>query len=231
MYFPWVGLLEQVRLADYFVHYNDVQYVRGFFNRVQIRTSEGPKWMTVPLRNWHRGQRIDEVQIDEREDWRGRHYDILRQNYLKAPFLDEMLALVDRVFNTEAYSLADVSRASIVALAEYFGLGNETRFIESKTLNIDGSGSQRLRDIVNALNGNIYITGHGAKNYLDHKLFDHAGIEVRYIQYSLLSYPQVHGDFTPYVTGLDLVANCGKKGVHFIQSDTTSWKEFINGSN
>ncbi|MCA9907942.1 MAG: WbqC family protein, partial [Anaerolineae bacterium] len=59
MYFPWAGLLEQIRLADTFVHYDDVQHTRGFYNRVQIKTGNGVRWITVPLRDWHQGQRID----------------------------------------------------------------------------------------------------------------------------------------------------------------------------
>ena len=37
MYFPRVGMLEQIRLADHFVYYDDVQFSRGgFSNRVQL---------------------------------------------------------------------------------------------------------------------------------------------------------------------------------------------------
>jgi WbqC-like protein len=229
MYFPWVGLLEQIRLADQFVHYDDVQYTRGFYNRVQIKTPTGPKWLTIPLRDWHRGQHIDEVQVDEREDWRSRHRETLRQNYLKAPFLQEMLKIVDEVFNKQVVTLADISRSSILALAKYFSLETETKFLASDKLVANGSSSQRLRDIVLCLNGDVYITGHGARNYLDHKMFGDAGIEVRYMQYLRSPYPQQHGDFTPYVTGLDLVANCGKNGVLFIQSETLNWKVFLDG--
>ena len=47
MLFPWVGLLEQMRLADVFVHYDDVQFSKGsFVNRVQVKTPDGVRWMT-----------------------------------------------------------------------------------------------------------------------------------------------------------------------------------------
>ena len=29
MYFPWVGMLEQIRLADVFVFYDDVQFSKA----------------------------------------------------------------------------------------------------------------------------------------------------------------------------------------------------------
>lgn len=227
MYFPWVGLLEQIRLADVFVHYDDVQYSKGSFsNRVQVKGVNGVNWMTLPLRDYHLGQRIDEVMLDDRTDWRGKHREILRQAYLKAPFRDEMLALVDRVFTQAAATVADISRQSMLALAAYFGLDRPT-FVCSTSLPVPGSSSERVCEIVSHLEGTVYITGHGARNYLNHALFEEKGISVEYMQYERTPYPQLNGDFTPYVTALDLVANCGVGGARMIHSGTIGWKEFI----
>ncbi len=231
MYFPWVGLLEQLRLADTFVHYDDVQFARGFYNRVQIKTQHGAQWITVPLRDRRRGQLIDEVMIDDRVDWRTHHVTVLKQAYAKAPFCKEMLDVVDAAFSQSAESLADVARHSIVALAEYFGLDSDTRFVRSRELGVSGGSSQRLRDLCVVLDAHIYITGHGARNYLDHQIFEDKGIEVRYMKYDCVPYPQLHRDFNPYVTGLDLVANCGKEGRNVIRSGAINWKTFTNGSN
>lgn len=231
MYFPWVGMLEQIRLANVFVHFDDVQFARGFYNRVQVKASQGAQWVTVPLRDHHRGQHIDQVMVDDRIDWRSQHRDILRQAYLKSPFCGDMLDLVDQVFAMPATTLADVSRASLMALADYFGLVGKRSVVDSKLLGIGGASSQRLVDIVHAVQSNIYITGHGARNYLDHQLFEQNGIEVQYMRYRCVPYPQLHGDFTPYVTALDLVANCGRDGVRVIQSETINWKEFMRVSN
>jgi WbqC-like protein len=229
MYFPWVGLLEQVRLADCFVHYDDVQFARGFFNRVQIKTENGIRWMTVPLRDRHRDQKIDEITVDNRGDWRQQHRDVLRQAYREAPFRNDLLALIDAVFDKPLVTLADVSRASTLQLAEYFDLTGARSFVNSRDLNIGGSSSQRLLDIVVCLEGDTYITGHGARNYLDHDLFERAGVTVHYMKYECVQYPQLHGPFTPYVSGLDLVANCGKNGKAVIKSSSIDWRAFTRG--
>lgn len=225
MYFPWVGLLEQVRLADVFVHYDDVQFARGFFNRVQVKTPNGPAWMTVPLRDWQRGQAIDRILIDESVDWRMKHRKMLQHAYQKAPFRDDMLSLIDSVFAREVTNLAELARHSVYALANYFDLPAPA-FMQSRDMGVDGSSSARLRDIVLALHGDVYVTGHGARNYLDHELFERDGIAVRYMNYRCSAYPQLHGEFTPYVTALDLVANCGRAGAAMICSETVDWKEF-----
>ena len=231
MYFPWVGLLEQVSLAEIFIHYDDVQYARGFYNRVQVKTANGSKWITVPLSNHHRGQRIDEVLIDNQTDWRGKHKDILKQAYMKAPFRDEMLALVDEVFSKSGTTLSEVSRESILALVRYFKLDTKVRFMSSSDMRLPGSSSQRLHDLCVAVAADVYVTGHGARNYLDHDLFERSGIKVEYMKYNMIPYPQLHGDFTPYVSALDLVANCGEEGASVIKSNSIHWKDFLNEPN
>jgi hypothetical protein len=75
-----------------------------------------------------------------------------------------------------------------------------------------------------------YITGHGAKNYLEHELFERNGIDVEYMDYQCVAYPQLHGEFIPYVTGLDVIANCGRSGAKFISPLTKNWRKFINES-
>ena len=231
MYFPWVGLFEQIRLADIFIHYDDVQYARGFYNRVQIKTAKGSKWLSVPLRGQHRGQRINEVLVDDRIDWRTQHRDILKQAYLKAPYRDEMLALVDGVFSKSAKTLSDASRESILALARYFKLDTNVQFMSSSDMDIPGSSSQRLHDLCVAVAADVYVTGHGARNYLDHELFERSGITVEYMKYKMIPYPQFHGDFTPYVSALDLVANCGQDGARVITSNAVYWKDLLNEPN
>ena len=226
MYFPWVGLLEQIRLADIFVFYDDVQFARGFFNRVQIKTAHGTQWITVPRVGKSRDLKINEVRLDNGVDWRAAHRAALKHAYAKARYRDEMLAILDSALSEPAQTLADIGRNSTVKLAEYFGLLEGRRFLLSSELGIGGAASQRLFDIVKALGGSVYITGHGARRYLDHDLFERNGIAVEYMKYEMQPYPQLYGAFTPFVSSLDLAANCGREGAALIASGTTGWRDF-----
>lgn len=227
MFFPWVGLLEQVRKADVFVHLDDAQFSKGSFtNRVQIRTASGARWLTAPV-SVKLGQRIDEVVTEDRNDWRASHVTLLEQAYDGAPNRDAMLAMVRDVYRVESPRIADISILSTEVLSDYFGLGPRAKFIRSSTLRIGGSSSARVLSIVQEVGCDVYITGHGARNYLDHELFERNGIEVRYMQYLRKPYPQVHGAFDPHVSALDLVANVGAQGREFICSETVPWQEFL----
>jgi hypothetical protein len=229
MLFPWVGMLEQVRQADVFVHYDDVQFSKGsFVNRVQIKTAEGTNWMTVPLRDVHVGQRIADVRIAPAEKWVSRHLALLARSFKGAPYSDDAIALARGVYAAGHTRLGDLARASLMAQVTYFGLDAGRRFVDVQLLGIEGAGSQRVLDVVRRLGGTSYITGHGAARYLDHRLFDAAGIQVEYMDYRCLPYPQGNGAFTPYVSGLDLVAHCGRDGLRNIASQTLPWREFVH---
>lgn len=228
MFFPWVGLFEQIRLADVYVHYGDVQFSKGsFVNRVQIKTAQGIKWLTVPLQNVSLGQIIDDVEINHGIDWRNQHLGQLKQAYSKAPFLKQMLSIVHEVYDQPLDTIGALSRRSIEVCCKYYGLDVGRKFIEVQEMGIDGKSSQRVFDIVSALGGTHYITGWGAKKYLDHQLFESAGISVDYMDYKKTPYPQLYGEFTPYVSILDLIANVGDAGGEYICSETLNWKKFI----
>lgn len=230
MFFPWIGMFEQIRLADVYINYSDVQFSKGsFVNRVQIKSATGIKWLTVPLHGLSLGQKINEVLIDNRKDWRNQHLEILRSVYARASFCHDMLTLVESVYRDDYKGISELSEATIRAVCRYFGFDAQRLFLDSCELGIDGSSSRRVLNLVLEVGGNQYITGLGARNYLEHGLFDAAGIRVQYMDYRKLEYPQQFGEFTPYVSVLDLIANVGRDGKRMICSETIYWKDFLNG--
>lgn len=228
MFFPWVGMFEQARLADVYVHYDDVQFSKGSFtNRVQIKTASGIKWLTVPTAGRHLAQHIADVAIDEAQDWRGRQRALVRQALAAAPHLADALALLDEVHALRGVSLGELSAASFEACCRYLDLGPPRPFPRSSALGVPGKGSERVLALVQRLGGDSYVTGHGAREYLDHAAFEQAGVSVDYMAYEKRAYPQAHGAFTPYVSILDLVAHLGREGRSVIASGTVAWREFL----
>ena len=223
MYFPWCGILNQVSFGDIFVHYDDVQFVRGFFNRVQIKTERGIKWITVPLSNHHRGQLIDECIIDYSQNWVHQHREALRHSYSKAPYIKLLLDVFDSVVIPKPITLGELGRSSMLALTKAFEL-DQPKFLKSSDLGIGGESSQRLCDITSNLNGNIYLTGLGALNYLDENIFLAKGIDVMCMKYRFTPWDQFYGPFTPYVSALDCLAHCGPTSKAFLQSEFVPWQ-------
>lgn len=225
MLFPWIGIFEQIRLADTFVHYDDVQMPQGrsYMSRVQLKSPDGIVWLTVPVLRQGK-QLIRDVRVDDSQPWRSQHIKTLRHLYGKAPFVDEMLAIVESVYSINTTFLAELNTIGIETIARYFGL--ERTFKISSTFATSSHSSEKLLDLVTILAGKVYITGHGAKNYLNHELFEEKGISVEYMDYQRTPYLQLHGEFNPHVSILDVIANLGRDGIGIIASATLSWKEF-----
>lgn len=227
MFFPWVGMMELVGMADRYVHYDDVQFSKGSFtNRVQIKTPRGQEWLTLPLRDVHLGQEIREVRVDARKDWRRQHLEALAAAYREAPYCESMLTLVQSVYAQDTDRLCDLVVASMRALADALG-ARPKREAFSSELGVPGRSWERVLEVVRRFEGTEYVTAHGARGYLDHEAFERAGVSVRYIDYARRPYTQLHGAFIPYVSALDLLANLGPAAREVFVSPLVPWKEFL----
>lgn len=226
MFFPWVGLFEQIRLADLFVHYNDVQFPQGrsFCSRVQIKMKDKIHWLTVPVTR-KKEQLIIDVKIDESQDWRGKHLQTLKYAYGNSVYCNEMIELVKRVYYPRTNSLCEMNIKALEEISRYFEL--ETDFMCSSDIGASSTKTERLIQLLKKVNASVYITGWGAKNYLNHENFEEHNIRVEYMEYTFKPYVQLYGDFTPYVSILDLIANVGSAGKEVICSGAKYWKEVV----
>lgn len=232
MFFPWVGIFEQIKLSDIYVHYDDVQFPlgRSFINRVQLKTIDGSNWLTAPVKKSNSLSLIKDVFLDDSQNWKRKHLNSLHHNYANAPHKKEMLSLVEEIYDTNLAKIAELNIYAIEKIWEYLEI-KEVVFLRSSDLNIDGSSSERLIKIIKKIHSNEYITGHGAKNYMNHDLFENENISVNYMNYEKIPYTQLYGDFNPYVSILDLIANLGKSSKNYIISNTIYWKDFLNDTN
>ena len=229
MFLPWIGIFEQVKLADIYVHYDDVQLPlgRSLMNRVEIKTTQGVQWLTAPIKR--KGiQLIKDVEFDNNTDWRSNHLRRIKETYAKAPFADDMMNMINMIYSFDTNFLAEFNINAIEIISKFFKI--ECDFVKSSKFNYTSSSSKKLLDIIKEFNADIYITGHGAKNYLDYNLFEVNNVTVEFMNYKCNVYNQIHGKFTPYVSIIDLVANKGIEGKKYINSNTKYWRKFIDES-
>jgi hypothetical protein len=218
-YLPWLGYFDQMRRADVFVFYDDVQYDRdGWRNRNRIRTRQGWQWLTVPVMLKGRfGSLIGEIEIDNRSDWARKHLLSLEQSYARAPYLDSTYSALHAILSRGWEKLVDLNLALVTTLAEALGL--RPTFKRSSELEAKGNQSQRLVAMCRELGADRYLTGDAASRYLDPALFAEAEIAVDYQNYRHPVYPQLHGEFIPYLSVVDLIFNCGPESPRYLKGD------------
>lgn len=209
-YLPWMGFFDQMRRSDVFVYYDDVQFDKhGWRNRNRIKSPKGePHWLTVPVRHSGLGfPAILDVEIDNRTPWARKHTGTIRQFYAKAPYLKRYLPELDELLERPWERLVDLDVDLAALMCRWLGLAPNV--YKSSELGIDGERSERLLKLCIHFGANRYMSGSAARCYLDVDLFNRHDIEVRWQNYHPPTYPQMHGEFVPYLSALDLLLNCG----------------------
>ncbi len=224
MYLPWAGLFEQVKLADIFVHYDDAQLPQGrsFTTRVQLKTQNSIDWLTQPIKKASRALILD-AEIETPEESLSLHIKKITYALSKAPHFSDVEKILNELKLKNFTKISDLNIFFLEYVAGYFEF--KTQFYKSSQYNLSSKSTEKLVEICKIHKATHYITGHGAKNYMDHEKFEIENIDVEYMNYNILPYPQ-DGEFTPYVTILDLIAQKGKKALDHMQSTTTHWKVF-----
>jgi hypothetical protein len=212
-YLPWLGFFDQVRRADFFVFYDDVQFDKhGWRNRNRIKTVRGPAWLTVPVRTKGRmGQRIHEIEIDNTTPWARKHLQSIAQAYARAPHKEPYLGALAEILDWSWTNLADLDIAVSTLMCEWFGL--KTPLYRASVLGIGGDRNQRLLNLCHHFGCNRYLTGNAAQDYLDIDVFQRHGVSVEWQNYHHPEYPQLHGAFEPYLSALDYMLNTGSTSV------------------
>lgn len=209
-YLPYPGYLAKIGLSDVFVFLENVQFVkREFQNRNRVKGPKGPQWLTVPVKAAYKSP-ISEVRLDSSSDWRRKHTETLKRFYAQAPcleYLDQFAGVIER----EHDSLAELAISTTSWFVEIFNLNTlmkKQRDLEPLPEEPNG----RIIEIGQKLGADVYLAGQGGKNYMDLDAFRKAGIEVRFLNYTLLPYPQQHGDFAGHLAAMDLLLNTGPGG-------------------
>jgi len=227
MFLPWVGLFEQMRLADVYIHYDDVQMPQGrsFMSRVQIKTANGIFWLTAPIDRKNSGKMINETLFSKRDDWKPKHLKIIKNVYSRALYFDDMFQIVEEIYDHQTDNLSEFNVHAIEVISKW--LGFSPVIMSSSVSGIGGSSSQRLLDLCKLVGADRYVTGLGALKYLDHERFDSNGVEVNYMDYQMKPYAQLYGEFSPYVSIIDAIANCGDQVRDLVCSKSIYWKNYV----
>ena len=169
-HFPYMGFFQKMEAADMFVILDDVQFTKGNFqHRNRLLNNKGKEeWFTIPLEKKPHHKKIKDIKTNDTIEWRDK---IVKQFYKNHKLLSnlkyEILHLRD-IYSSS--NLIDINLASIDFCRKKLDI--KTPLILSSELGIKTKGSQKLSDICDELKASEYISGTGAKEYLDESVFN-----------------------------------------------------------
>jgi hypothetical protein len=207
-YLPWLGYLAKWAAADVFVFLDTVQYEKnGWQNRNRIKTTSGPRWLTVPVHG-RLGTPIAAVEIDTVQPWGDRHRRAIEHAYAGAPHLARHRAALGELYATKWERLAPLAVATAEWLARAVGITTPAHLASSLDV-AAGEPTERLIALCRTVGADTYLAGRDGARYMDAARFEAAGIRVLYQDYTHPTYAQLHGDFAPHCSGLDLLLTHG----------------------
>ncbi len=214
-YIPWLGLFYKMWLSDVFIHLDDAQYSNeGDHNVNTIKTSQGAFRLKFPVEQ-HLGDLINAVRPKYELKWREKHLRTMEMNYSKAKCFKEVFPELRDVYMVDYPNVAALNIAINEYIAGKFGI--KPKFVLSSSFGIETKREEKVIDLCVAVGGTRYISGTGAKAYQVESHFTEKGVELSYLDYKSITYPQLWKEFLPNMSALDYIFNCGYDWDYVVQ--------------
>ena len=220
-YIPWKGYFDIIAGVDEFLIFDEAQFTRrDWRNRNRIVSDGAVRWLTIPVKSKGRFEApISEIEVSE-PDWAEKHWRSLLHAYAKAPFFKTYASKLEAAYveASKLVRLTDINTLFLHRIAAELGLS--TPFIETSSIaRTTGSPTARLVEICAGRAAKVYVSGPAARSYIDHALFDAAGISLRYVSYAgYPTYDQAAAGFEHGVSMIDVLCRCGPEAREHLKS-------------
>jgi len=225
-YLPWLGFFKKMMNVELFVFLDDVQFrKKGWQNRNRIRINDGTTLLSIPVHT-HSYPKINEVTIDNEKNWSIRHKKSILYNYARAPYFDEIKDFIESIFEKKFQYLVDLNTEIIKFIMNELEI--KSKIVFSSELEISKKGSDRVLDICKAVDADHYITGtFWAESNLRVEEFKKSNIDVEFQKFQHPIYKQIHGEFIPEMSIIDLLFNEGRKEAKKILQNSISSSHIV----
>jgi len=208
-FLPWMGYFAMMAQARHFLYLDDVQLSKqSWQTRNRIKTKQGELMLSVPVASGAWREEIRNAPI-ARPQMLAKMQRSIAQSLSKAPHFAALEALLFPILAAPPATVGALNIAIIEAIAEALALPARRQTTSDLALPA-GDKSDRLVQLTRAVGGDAYLSAPGSIAYLARaNPFPIAGMPLRFFQFAHPVYPQLHGDFLPYLSIIDALANLG----------------------
>lgn len=210
-YLPYLGFFDKLRRSDIFVIYDNAQFNKeDFQHRNKIRIFHGWKWLTVPVEK----NAIPINQINIRNElkikgisWSNAQLREIRDNYKNSLYYSIYENDFEDILLGDHSKLIDLNIEMILFFVKSFNI--KSKIVYSSDFEFTSKSTERLVEMVEALGGDVYLSGPMGRNYLNVALFNQKGIEVIFQNFIHPVYKQQFEGFIPNMSSIDALFNEG----------------------
>lgn len=219
-YLPWLGYWFKIYRSDIFVLHDNVQFSKhSFTKRTKILPvgNTNTSYLSLPIKKSKLDTLILDMEVQD-GNWVGQHLNKIQNNYQQSPFFTRIYPILEQVLNqVKSYkSLSKINETIILSLLDTFAFP-KTTIVKSSNLAASGKQEAYLCEIIHELNGQMYLSGVGAKKYQDEAHFKKNSIELIYSDFYQFMvenpYPQKNGAFVNGLSIIDALFYLGIDGI------------------
>ena len=213
-YFPWLGYLDKMAKSDVFL-INDVAQLEKQSPMVRNKILDRfgrEKYLSVTI-----DKSVDVTTLENRQialkDWRQvstLHQNLIKDSYRKALFFNEVYPEVEKLLDVDYGKLLDLQMATIELFRKWLRIETPLQFHSNMKYEQGATTGERILKKLQSVNATIYLSGNGARKYMDNEIFEKNGISVIYQDFRYPIYGQVSSStFVPNLSTLDMLFNTG----------------------
>ncbi len=202
-FMPYIGYWQLIAAVDTYVVYDDVNYIKGGWVARNNILLNGQKHMfTITLNGASPNKLFNEISI--KDDFK-KFSRLIESAYRKAPYYEEVCALMDKIYSYEDKSLGAFLMHSFQVVLDYMDIN--TKLVLSSTIAKDNSlrGKDKVKHICHLLGADTYYNAIGGQELYDKNDFKSDGIYLYFVQTNLTPYAQLGNEFVPGLSMIDVL--------------------------
>lgn len=227
-YFPWMGYFDKMAKVDKFIIIDDVQLedssvmVRNKF----LENTGVEKLLSLNVdKKGYLEKKCREINLKDWQKVRKKHSKFLYYNYKNAPYFNEIWEKISCIFEKNYELLIELQMDIIMIFIELLNIKTEIVFQSSLKYDIETKKNDLVLELCQKIEADIYLSGNGAKKYMDDSTFLKNNIKVIYQKFTYPKYKQFSSlEFIPNLSILDMFFNLG-----IIESNKVFWKNVEEG--
>ena len=204
-FLPYIGYFQLIAAVDTFIIYDNVKYTKkGWINRNRLLLNGRDAMFSLPLK-----KDSDYFDIDKRELANEFNPNKLLNQiigaYRHAPQFKETLPLIEKIIQIPEKNHFKFLYNSILQTCNYLDIS--TKIVASSSIPIDHSlqAQDKVLAICKSLNAKTYINAIGGIDLYKKEEFINFGVELKFIQSTLLEYTQFNNVFVPWLSIIDIM--------------------------
>ena len=227
-YFPWMGYFDKMAKVDKFIIMDDVQLedssvmVRNKF----LENTWVEKILSLNVdKKGYLEKKCREINLKDWQKVRKKHSKFLYYNYKNAPYFNEIWEKISCIFEKNYELLIELQMDIIMIFIELLNIKTEIVFQSSLKYDIETKKNDLVLELCQKIEADVYLSGNGAKKYMDDSTFLKNNIKVIYQKFKYPEYKQFSSlEFIPNLSILDMFFNLG-----IIESNKVFWKNVEEG--